>query len=157
MKLDRKPTYEDLMKKVADLEEERIRYKEHYHEMQRLRFAIESAPVAIGMSDPEGHHYYQNRAFTDLFEYKTARELEKAGGGLALCTDPDVAEEKFGNIRTGRSWSGEQRMVTKSGRVLHAFEQADAITYNENNIIGLLGLITDISEEKKAESALIES
>jgi PAS domain S-box-containing protein len=42
-------------------------------------------------------------------------------------------------------------MVTKSGRVFPAYERADAIKDNDGKLIGLIGIITDISERKKSE------
>ena len=117
--------------------------------------AVESASDAIGISDALGHHFYQNKALSDLFEYATAEELEAAGGGPAVVKDPLVAKEMFDTIMGGKSWTGELEMVTKSGRVFTAFERADAIKDSEGNIIGLIGIITDISERKRAEESLL--
>jgi len=48
-------------------------------------------------------------------------------------------------------------MVTKSGRVFPAHERADAIIDPDGRIIGLIGIVTDITERKQAEEALRES
>jgi two-component system cell cycle response regulator len=63
----------------------------------------------------------------------------------------------FENIMGGKSWVGELEMVTKSGRVFPAFERADAIKDNEGNLIGLIGIITDITDRKLAEEVLREN
>jgi len=117
--------------------------------------AVEAASDAIGISDAMGRHFYQNKAFSDLYGYATAEELELAGGGPATVKDPEVAEEMFDNIMHGKSWAGELEVVTKSGRVFTAFERADAIKNNEGKIIGLIGIITDVTERKKTEEALL--
>ena len=114
--------------------------------------AVESTSEAIGISDSRGRHFYQNKALSDLFEYATAEELQAAGGGPAVVKDPEVAKEMFNNIMHGKPWAGELEMVTKSGRVFPAYERADAITDPEGNIIGLIGIITDITERKRAEN-----
>jgi PAS domain S-box-containing protein len=119
--------------------------------------AVESSSNAIGISDPQGHHFYQNRALSDLFEYATAEELEAAGGGPAIVKDPKIAKEMFDNIMNGKSWAGELEMVTKSGHVFPAFERADAIKDAAGKMIGLIGIITDISDRKQAEIALRKS
>ncbi len=119
-------------------------------ELLRITKAVENASDAIGMSDPQGRHFYQNRAFTDLFGY-TVDELEAAGGGPVVYMDPDVAGEMFENIMNGGSWIGEVEMMSKSGRTLPIFLRADAIKDDAGNIIGLVGVHTDITEQKRIE------
>ena len=116
--------------------------------------AVESTSDAVGISDAQGRHYYQNAALSNLFGYATAEELEAAGGGRAVIKDPQVAKEMFKAITSGKSWAGELEMVTKSGRVFPAYERADAIRDNQGRIIGLIGIITDITERKRVEQDL---
>jgi PAS domain S-box-containing protein len=138
--------------------EERIAVEEHLRETSEyLLFigkAVEAASDAIGISDAQGRHIYQNKASSDLFEYATAEEMQAAGGGMAVVRDPEVAKQMFGSIMNGGSWSGELEMVTKNGRVFPAFERADAVTDSAGNIVGLIGIARDITERKLAEEAL---
>jgi PAS domain S-box-containing protein len=161
-------TKEELVKKLQELQKEYdalressekdiIERKKTEEKLLIINKALESASDAIGISDAQGHHFYQNKALSDLFEYATTDELETAGGGKAVVKDPKVAKVMFGNIMSGKSWSGELEMVTKSGRVFPAYERADAIKDNEGNIIGLIGIISDITQHKRAEDALRES
>ncbi len=136
---------------LRDITERKQMEKKLIHIMK----AVESTSDAIGISDALGHHFYQNKAFSDLYEYATAEELELAGGGAATVKNPEVAEEMFDKIMHGKSWVGELELVTKSGRVFTGFERADAIKDNQGNIVGLIGIIRDISEQKKAEEALL--
>ena len=126
-------------------------------ELIRVKKAIEGASDAIGMSDPKGHHFYQNQSFNELFGYKKAEELEFKGGGSAAYADQEVAREVFNNIMSGKSWIGEVEMLSKGGRKFPVFLRADAIKDEKNNIIGLIGIHTDITERKQAEEALRES
>ncbi len=118
-----------------------------------IKKAVESASDAIGMSDLQGHHFYQNKSFTNLFEY-TAEELEAAGGGQVAFSSSDTAREVFNAIINGRSWSGETEMISKSGRRFPVLLRADVIKDDVGRIISVLGTFTDITERKKAEEEL---
>lgn len=119
--------------------------------------AVESATDAIGISDVHGRHFYHNKALSDLFGYPTAGDLQAAGGGPALVKDPKVFREMFDRIQSGRPWIGELEMVRKDGSVFQAFERANAIQDETGRLIGLFGIITDITERKRAEKTLLES
>ena len=118
---------------------------------------MESASNAIAISNGQGHHFYQNKAFSDLFGYLNAEETEASGGGRAAIKDPAIAKEMFGDILSGKPWSGELEMLTKSGRVFPAYERADAILDSDLNIMGMIGIITDLTTRKQAEDVLRKS
>ncbi|MBN2402939.1 MAG: PAS domain S-box protein [Spirochaetes bacterium] len=123
-------------------------------ELLIIMAAVESSSDAIGMSDPQGHHIYQNNAFTELFEYSTPEELEKAGGPPTVYSDKVIARDVFNAIMNGRSWRGEAEMISKRGRRLSILLRGDAIKDNQGRIIGLLGINTDITERKQAAMQL---
>ncbi len=113
-----------------------------------VRKAVDSTSEAIGMSDPAGVHFYQNQAFTGLFGYTTG-EMCAAGGPVAVYEDARIAREVFDTIMRGRSWKGEAMMVSRTGRHFPVTLSADAIRDEQGNIIGLIGVHTDISESKR--------
>jgi len=119
-----------------------------------INTAVESTSDAIGISDIFGRHFYQNKALTNLLEFETAEELESAGGGQAIIKDSITGKQMFETIMSGKSWSGELNLIKKNGMVFPAYERADAIKDNFGNIIGLISLITDFTERKKAEEQL---
>ncbi|MFZ4523788.1 MAG: PAS domain S-box protein, partial [Bacteroidales bacterium] len=123
----------------------------------KIMKALDSTSDSIGISDSQGRHIYQNKALSDLFGYETVEETEAAGGGRARIKDPAVAKQLFKTILNGKSWSGELEMVTKSGRVFPAFERADAITDKEGNRIGIIGIITDLTERRQTEEKFRKS
>lgn len=115
-----------------------------------IKAAVESSSDAIGLSDPEGHHFYHNKAFTQLFEY-TPEELSVMESGREIYADKDFAKTVFDTIMAGGSWSGEINLLTKSGKTFPILLRADAIRDDRGKIIGLLGLHTDITERRKAD------
>jgi PAS domain S-box-containing protein len=118
--------------------------------------AVESTSDAVGISDAKGRHFFQNKALSALFGYATAEELQAAGGGPVVVKDPAVAKQMFESIMGGKSWAGELEMVTRSGRVFPAYERADAVLDNDGKVIGLIGIITDITERQQAAAAFKE-
>ena len=121
----------------------------------RIQKAIESSGEAIGMANPQGRHFYQNKAFLDLFEY-SVEELNKPLAPIVMYADPEVGREVFETIMQGDPWVGETIMAAKSGRRFPVFLRADAVKDCNGNIIGLIGIHTDITERKIAEAGLVK-
>lgn len=119
--------------------------------------AVEATSDAIGISDAQGRHFYQNKAMTNLLGYKTAEDLQAVGGGPAVVKDPEVARQMYESIQHGNPWVGELDVVTREGRVFRGFERANAIKDEAGTIIGLIGIITDISERKKMEQDILQN
>ncbi len=119
----------------------------------RINKAVESSSEAICMSDPQGHHFYHNKAFTEIFEY-TIEEVEAAGGGTAIYVNKDVGRKVFDIIIGGGTWNGEVEMLSKSGRKFDVLLRADAITDANGVIVGLVGMHTDITQQKQAEEEI---
>ena len=136
--------------KPTDLEPELSETKEG---LLLIAKALEFSTEAIGMSYLQGHHFYHNQAFTDMFGY-TAKELAAAGESAVVYTDRDIHQSVFNAIRNGQQWVGETEMVSKSGRRFPVFLRAHAVKDQQGKIIGLIGFHLDITERKKAKNAL---
>jgi len=119
--------------------------------------AVESSTDAIGISDAIGKHFYQNKAYSELFGYATTEELEKAGGGANVINDPSIGKELFTTVMNGKSWCGDLDMITKTGRIFPANESVDAIKDSNGNIQGFIEIISDISDRKCIEKKLKDS
>jgi len=130
--------------------------KKNEEMMLLIKTAVEGSTDAIGIWDAQGNHFYQNRAFIELFGY-TLEELQALGVLRTLYTDQNVARDIYKTIMKGGSWSGEVDAVTKDGRKLNILLRANAIKNEGDRIIGLLGIHTDITERKKAEMLIQKS
>jgi len=119
----------------------------------RISKAVESASDAIGIADVTGEPIYHNPAFIDLFGY-TLDELNAAGGPVAVYKNPAQAQSVFTSISNGQSWNGEVTMQNSTGHTMQIDLRADAIKDLSGNIIGLVGIHTDITERKQAEAKL---
>jgi PAS domain S-box-containing protein len=113
--------------------------------LRLFKALVERSTDAIGISSPEGRHYYQNRAFDDMFG-----DIGPNPVGT-LYVDETVGETVFGTIMEGGSWQGEIEAYAKDGRTLSIFLRAYAIKDHDGRIIGLAGLHNDITAQKQAE------
>ncbi|MCX6698702.1 MAG: PAS domain S-box protein [Methanomicrobiales archaeon] len=124
--------------------------------LTRIRKAVDSSSEAIGIATPDGSHIYQNPAFTTMFGY-SPEELSGPLGPVVLYADTRKGHEVFDTIMQGNSCNGEITMVSKRGHKFEVNFHADAIRDDIGEIIGLIGIHTDITERKRVEKALSES
>ncbi len=132
----------------GDAPELRKRAEEDLHLFKDL---VEHSSDAIGMSTPDGRHYYQNESFDRLFGDIGDYPLD------TLYVDRALGKHMFDTIMGGGSWQGEVKMFKKDGEILDISLRAYAIQDQDNRVIGLVGLHTDITERKRAEEAIEES
>ncbi len=109
--------------------------------------SLENSFDAIGMTNPQGVHYYQNRAFDELFG-KLGEDPSQ------VYVDKQVAREVFRSIKAGGVWSGELRMYDREGEIREILLRAYANRDEQGNITALVGVHTDITERKRTEMAL---
>jgi PAS domain S-box-containing protein len=128
--------------------------KHDREDLQRFRFAVDSASSAIALGDLEGRQFYQNPAFTRLLEYATPEDLQRAGGPLVVFVDRPLGEEVLQTVQDGRTWEGEALLRSGRGRVFPALLHADAIRDRHGNFVGLISVIADIGERKRTQEQI---
>ncbi|MBN1949748.1 MAG: PAS domain S-box protein [Bacteroidales bacterium] len=124
---------------------------EYYQHLELYRIAVENSTDAIGMSTPGGKHYYQNKAFDELFGEVGIDPID------SLYVNKDVGREVFHTIMEGNDWNGLVEMYSKNGEILSINLRASSIKDVNEKIIGLVGVHNDITEKLLVESELIES
>lgn len=115
---------------------------------ERLRYfalAVDSASDAIGMCTPDGRHYYQNRAFDEMF----GEIGEDPPSAYVDCRDWQRVYEA---MNAGKSWSGDVRMKGKDGREIDVFLRAFVMRDQDGKVVGMVGLHTDITERRSLEA-----
>ncbi|MCT7955346.1 PAS domain S-box protein [Laspinema palackyanum] len=136
----------------------------------RVTQAVESTSDAVLTIDITGQAIYHNRAFLDLFEC-TVEELNHAGGLPSLFADSSLGQEVFNLIHQGNSWSSEVLMRGQTHRsfvlplgidrstlnTISIWLRADAVTDENNQRVGSICVLTDITDRKQTEAALRES
>ena len=140
-------------KMVMSITRDISKRKQNEDELLRILAGIEGTGDAIGIAMPDGSHFYQNKSFTELFGY-TVDELNKPLKIVNLFADKERGNNILKKIMSGNDWNGELDMVDKSGNVFPVLLRANAIKNKEGNVIGLSGVLNDITERKRLEKIL---
>ncbi|MGE5655602.1 MAG: PAS domain S-box protein [Actinomycetota bacterium] len=119
----------------------------------RVTQAVESASDAIAITDGDGNSIYHNQTFITRYGY-TVEELNTLGGPTALYAKQKVLRQLFKTLRQGKPWHGEVQLKAKSGEIVQAQVRADCILDPAGYPIGMMAVITDLTELKQTESAL---
>lgn len=119
-----------------------------------FKHAVESSSDAIGMADASGQHFYQNPAFSELYDCETVAAFHQMGGIASAFTNPTIGQRIIETILAGKSWSGEVEQRSRTGQTMQTWFRAYAIKDVRGKILGLVGATTDISELKQVETQL---
>ncbi|MDX9721964.1 MAG: [FeFe] hydrogenase H-cluster radical SAM maturase HydE [Myxococcota bacterium] len=125
--------------------------------LRLLEQAVAHSTDAIGISTPDGHHFFQNASFSALFgdighDPPTSLYVHEGQG-----------REVFATIQNAGTWLGEVKMYAapqpnaEAGaerEQLDILLRAYAITDEQGEVLGLVGIHTNITERKRGEEAL---
>ncbi len=115
--------------------------------------AVDSASDAIAIADLDGYSIYHNQAFIQRYGY-TVEELNNAGGPGVMYAKFQDLRKLFRVLRKGLSWSSEIELKAKNGEIIETVLRANCIKDSASQPIGMMAIIADLTELKRAESAL---
>jgi PAS domain S-box-containing protein len=103
--------------------------------------ALDSASDAIGISTPEGKHWYQNKSFDNLFG-DIGQDPPSS-----IYVDQRIGKSVFKTIMAGEEWIGDVRMKGKDGNRLDIFLHAYPIKDGNGEVTGLVGIHSDVTQQ----------
>ncbi len=119
---------------------------------QRYHALAKAAPVGIFRTDMHGHCVYVNECWQELAGMKSSQAL---GDGWAAALHEDdrqrVLAEWYQVAQTQRSFHTECRYQRPDGKILWLFVQAEAERDADDQVVGYVGTVTDISARKLNE------
>lgn len=125
---------------------------------QRFRCLVEDAAVGVGIVDLKGRFTYVNKTLATSLGYSAQEFLgrpfkdflhpDDRGKIVRLFLKSILFRRQLQNI--------EFRVIRKDGLILHWISRPTRLILN-GKTVGFQAIITDITERKKAEEALIES
>jgi PAS domain S-box-containing protein len=127
--------------------------KEAEIELIKFKNVIENSQDGIAMANKNGEAIYLNPSFVRMLDH-TAESLEKAGGPMGVYADKKIAQEVFRNLLSKQNWKGDIELLDKNGNILNFYLSGGPIFDEQNELIAIYGIHTDISERIEAEKEL---
>lgn len=125
-----------------------------------LELRIKSAGISgagnpIGFTDLEGKLTFVNHAFCKLFGYSESELIGKHTSELWENKAPSA--ERYKKLRNEEDVFAETTALRKNGEKIFVTITANVIKDNNGNVLCYMGSLSDITEKKKAETALKQS
>jgi diguanylate cyclase (GGDEF)-like protein/PAS domain S-box-containing protein len=134
---------------------ERKRAEERIRLQAQLLNEVGESVIALDM---EGRILYWNRAAEEMYGWV---EEEVMGRHLREMVVPESlqerAEEIGAQVRHGRTWTGEFVVRRRDGATFPVEATNTPVFAEEGELIGVIGVLRNISERKQAEKTLAES
>ena len=119
-----------------------------------FRQAIENSSEGIIITDLTGNVIYLNPSFIQIFNC-TSEELNKSGGLSFLWKDIVKYQQILTTIKQGKSWRSEVEFESNNGKIFYVDIRIDAVKDVTGQIIGMMGIHTNVTEKVQAEKALL--
>jgi PAS domain S-box-containing protein len=122
-----------------------------------LAHAVASTSQAVTITDEQNRFIFVNKAFLGMYGY-TEEEILGTTPDILLSKKrhPQMAEEIVERTKQG-GWSGGLINQKKNGDEFPIFLTTSPIKNNDGKIIGLLGVTTDITEQRHVQQMIRES
>jgi two-component system cell cycle sensor histidine kinase/response regulator CckA len=156
-----KPTYKDLKQRIEELEKEVVAHKQAEEALReserRYRHLTESLLDTVYEFDRKGRFTYVNEAGTHMFGYSKEEILNGLRVQDTMAEEVrDLSQKVISEIFKGNTTAGERTFLRKDGTQFMGQIHSGPI-YEGNDVVGVRGVLRDITEQKQAEEALRES
>ena len=144
------------------LEEKRLRDERHLMEEalrvseRRYRNLVETMNEGVATIDLAGHLTYVNDRLCKMTGYEPSEILGQSHLMLVAAESRQLHLEKFAQRSEGVSGSYETRLQRKDGTDLPVILSGSPIRDQDGQILGIIGVFTDITKRKQAEERLAE-
>jgi PAS domain S-box-containing protein len=129
--------------------EEKLRESE-----EKYRNIVETANEGIIIIDDEARITYANKKMTDMFGYTLEEGTGRPVWDFADEEGKNILKQNLEKRRQGINESYELKLICKDGSPLWALINAKSLFDTDGKFMGMMGMLTDITERKKAEEAL---
>ena len=129
--------------------EEKVRFQ------ARLLDTVGQAVIAIDLSDAV---VYWNRAAEALYGWSAKEAVGRQIGEMLISGETkEQTQEIMVRLRAGESWAGEFVVRRRDGSRLPVFVHDTPVRDDRGDLVGIIGVSSDITERKEAEERLREA
>jgi diguanylate cyclase (GGDEF)-like protein/PAS domain S-box-containing protein len=121
-----------------------------------LANAVENSPNIVGMAGPDGRIVYANRKLLETLQYPIDDVLGRHFSELVSKNNsPELLQEILNGSAQPGGWSGECLVPRKDGTAIPAFLSSSTVFGENGQLLGLLGIAQDISDQKVSQKDLM--
>lgn len=133
-------------------DEERARAEETIRFQAKLLDAVHQAVIA---TDLQGRIYYWNRYAEKLYGWYAREVIGRSIHEVTPAPElKSMSEEIMARLSKGERWSGEFSLQRRDGTVFPARVTDSPVIDEYGRLIGVVGVSTDITEQKRTEEGL---
>lgn len=141
---------EEYRKQLERITEERTAKLKMFSEI------VEKSPVGVQILDLDGSMFYSNNAVEKICGFSHEELAGKIIGDITA--DPEFADrEILPSLNKSERWDGELLLKHKNGKVKPVWLAAFIVNDQNNQPMGIISIVRDLTERKMAEDALKES
>jgi len=154
--MNKKPTYEELLARINELELESGREKASHTGGTLLRTLIETIPDLVWLKNPDGVYLACNRRFERFFNTPEKDIVGKTDYDFLSKDEADFFRKKdLAAIDSGKPVANEETITYLDDGHEELLETIKTPMFDsEGNLIGVLGVARDITERKRIEQEL---
>ncbi len=119
-----------------------------------FKHAIENSSEGIVITDINSNIIYANTSFNKIFGY-TVEELNLLGGLSFVWKDIAGYQKALAAIKQGKLWNHKLEIKNRKGDISYIQIRTDAIKNSMGEIIGIISIHTNITEEVRIQEALV--
>jgi len=125
---------------------------------ESFRAIFEAAPAGVAVQTVDGRYVRVNQAYRDILGYNEEELRQRTWRDVTHPDDIDMTQENDDNVlATNRSSVIEKRYIRKDGRTVWSNVAVSVIRDAEGRPEYLVGQLYDITEQKKAQQAMVEA
>jgi PAS domain S-box-containing protein len=142
---------------IVDITDRKERERQLMESQEKLKTIYRMANVGFSFTDTAGKYRFVNSWLTDHLGYPENELLDLSSKDITHPDDRKASEEKFRELANGSidEYRLEKRYVRKDGTHFWADLSVSAIKDEKGEIVNIIGMVTDNSHIKHAESELI--